>query len=76
MEAANALAAAGRVDDAITHYEKALAANPDHLAANFNLGTVLLALGQKERARGYFEHVRDLAPDFPRLSEKLSLTAP
>jgi hypothetical protein len=37
---------------------------------------VFLALGQKDRAREYFDKVHLLNPDFPRLAEKLEAVRP
>jgi tetratricopeptide (TPR) repeat protein len=57
---ANALSAAGRSADAITHYQSALRLAPRYAVAHFNLGGVLMQLGRFAEAvvhfRGALQH--------------------
>lgn len=59
-----ALAAAGRFDEAVYSLDKALAANPVHALARYNLAMVLLRRQEPEKARAVMEravaaHPRD-----------------
>lgn len=47
---ANALSAAGRLDEAVAHYRQALALQPDYAEAHNNLGNALQAQDQLEAA--------------------------
>lgn len=51
---ANALSAAGRMADAVSHYQAALRLEPRYGGAHFNLGGVLLQLGRTEEAVVHF----------------------
>jgi tetratricopeptide (TPR) repeat protein len=53
----------GRVEEAITHFEKALAINPRHAEASINLGTVLAVLGRHEEAIPRFQAAIAIKPD-------------
>jgi len=59
----NALAEAGRDDEALAVYEKALARNRDNLSAHYNLGNLHLKQSELDRARSSFERVLELNPE-------------
>ena len=52
----------GQVDDAITHYEKALEIQPNFWKAHNNLGDALLQKGQVEEAMSHFRRALELHP--------------
>ncbi len=55
-------ARAGRSDEAIEHWRRALQAEPDALDTLFNLGATLVQLGRREEARPYLERFAARAP--------------
>lgn len=59
-----ALQLQGRLDKAISHYDKTLQLNPSHVKAHNNLGTVLLAWGKLGEAINHFRQAILLKPDF------------
>jgi tetratricopeptide (TPR) repeat protein len=61
---ANVLAGQGRMDEAITHYERTLALRPGAAAAHNNLGTALMARGEMDEARRHCEEALRLKPDY------------
>ncbi len=60
---ANALSAAGRGADAISHYETALRLQPGYAAAHHNLAGALLQQGRAEAAVPHYEAVLCLEPN-------------
>jgi hypothetical protein len=60
-----ALNAMGRADDAIVHFQAAIAAQPRFVAAHFNLGNTFEALGRHDEAAAAFEAALALHPPFP-----------
>lgn len=52
---AQALATAGRYDDAMAAYRDLIARNPDYVAAYFHGGQTLEKLGKTEEARAVYE---------------------
>ena len=52
----------GRVEEAISHYEKAAEIQPDFADAHNNLGNVLLETGRVDEALGQFQHALELRP--------------
>ncbi len=56
-------ARAGRMDDAVAHYERALFLRPDHADAHNNLGTALQAQGRADDAAAHFGRALALDPD-------------
>jgi len=60
---AYALAAGGRVPEAVTRYEEALALAPDNPALHANLGILLQATGRLEDARERIARALELDPD-------------
>jgi tetratricopeptide (TPR) repeat protein len=59
-----ALAAEGRLLEAVSHYEEALRLEPSFYLAHNNLGAALAALDQAERAAAHFEEALRLYPDY------------
>jgi tetratricopeptide (TPR) repeat protein len=53
-----------RLDDATTHYRRALEFRSDYAPAYSNLGTALRALGRQEEAVHAYEQALKLQPDF------------
>ncbi len=58
-----ALADAGRLPEAMTHYERALQLKPDYFEAHINLGNALLQTGRTAEAIAHFEQALRLSPD-------------
>jgi len=54
---------AGRIDDAILLYERALFLKPDHADAHNNLGVALAATGRFDDAAAHYERALVLKPD-------------
>ena len=66
---------AGRLDDALADYEKALALDVNRpWAAWYNIGLVYEAQGKKDEARGAYEKALELNPDFALAKNKLEQT--
>ena len=57
------LATRGRVEEAVTHYERALSLDPDDVPAHNNLGLMLSKLGRLNEAVTHYEHALSLSPD-------------
>lgn len=57
-----ALAGQGRLDEAISQYEKALALTPDLVEGQLNLGSTLLVQGRVEEALPHLERAAALQP--------------
>ncbi|MGD1021000.1 MAG: tetratricopeptide repeat protein [Verrucomicrobiia bacterium] len=60
----NALARAGKIEEAIKHYERALRINPDYDDAQTDLGAALAQTGKIEEAIKHFDQVLRNNPDF------------
>jgi tetratricopeptide (TPR) repeat protein len=58
------LTLAGRVGEAIGHYEQALRVQPDLLEAHCNLGIALAQLGRLPEAIGHYEQALRIKPDY------------
>jgi Flp pilus assembly protein TadD/mono/diheme cytochrome c family protein len=54
----------GRLDDALAHLRKAVAARPDHPAARNNLATALLAGGRPDEARAVLAELVRQSPEY------------
>src|SRR5262249_47690649 len=53
-----------RLDEAVTHYQRAIALDPSYLDALFNYGNVLLKLRPYQDAVGHYDRLLALAPQF------------
>nr|WP_295832071.1 tetratricopeptide repeat protein [uncultured Azospirillum sp.] len=78
FQLANALSRAGRADDAMARYRQALALQPDHVGAVFNLGILTrqaagLDLEALEQAATSLSRAVALAPDFLDARENLAI---
>ncbi|HMF96335.1 MAG TPA: tetratricopeptide repeat protein, partial [Vicinamibacterales bacterium] len=60
-----ALQADGRVDEAVTHYERAVTLRPDYAPAYNNLGTALRAKGRLSDAVAAYERAISLRAEYP-----------
>jgi tetratricopeptide (TPR) repeat protein len=58
----HAYARAGRLEDAIIEYRKALSLDPAHAGVNYNMGTTLLKMGRMDAALSYFQKTLKLNP--------------
>jgi tetratricopeptide (TPR) repeat protein len=52
-----------RVDEAMTHFQKALEIQPDYAEAHMNLGLAFFQLGRREEAIAQLQKAVDLQPD-------------
>jgi tetratricopeptide (TPR) repeat protein len=64
---------AGKLKEAIAHYEQALRIKPDYAEAHNNLGLVLLGLGKVPEAAGHFEQALRLKHDYAGAHSNLGL---
>ncbi len=55
---------AGKVSEAVGHYQRALRIDPDYAEAHNDLGTVLLQKGRLSDALGQYEQALRIKPDF------------
>ncbi len=60
----NALLRAGKIQDAVRHFDLALRFKPDFAEAHYNLGVALQQTGKIEEAIRHFEQALQLKPDF------------
>jgi tetratricopeptide (TPR) repeat protein len=60
----NALLHAGKLQEAVGHYEQALRIRPDFIPAQSNLGVALFGLGKIQQAIGHYEQALRLKPDY------------
>ncbi len=59
-----ALAQAGKIDEAIAHFEQALRSRPDFAEAHYNLGSALLQVGKNQEAIEHLEQALRIKPDY------------
>jgi tetratricopeptide (TPR) repeat protein len=59
----NILLSRGQVDEALTHFQKAVEIEPANEAAHDSLGTVLLQKGQTDEAMAHFQQALQIQPD-------------
>jgi tetratricopeptide (TPR) repeat protein len=62
---ASALQAEGRASDAVDHYQRAIAIQPDYAPAYNNLGVAEHAAGQLDKAFTAFQRAVDMKPEYP-----------
>jgi tetratricopeptide (TPR) repeat protein len=62
---ASALQAEGRSNDAVEHYQRAIAIQPDYAPAYNNLGVAEHAAGQLDKAFTAFQRAVDMKPEYP-----------
>jgi tetratricopeptide (TPR) repeat protein len=62
---ATALNAAGKADEAIAHYRRAIAIQPDYAPAYNNLGVVQRAQGRVDEAIGTYQQALSVNADYP-----------
>lgn len=55
---------AGRIADAVAHYERVLALQPDYVDAHNNLGAALAAQGRIDEALKHYERAIAVKPDY------------
>ena len=54
----------GKVDEAITHYQKALQIKPDYAEAHYNLGNALLQKGSVDEAIAHYQKALQINPGY------------
>jgi tetratricopeptide (TPR) repeat protein len=69
---ANALLDAGRIPEAIAHYETALRLKPDYPEAHSNLGNALLQVGRIQEAIAQCQAALKLEPDYAKAHNNLA----
>jgi tetratricopeptide (TPR) repeat protein len=69
----NALLRQGQVDQAMSHYQQALALNPDYIEARNNLGLVLLQKGRVDESIAQYRKALEIDPDFDLAHNNLGL---
>ena len=57
-------AQAGRLDEAIAHFQEAVEIKPDHASAHNNLGHALVREGKLNEAMGHFQTALEIQPNF------------
>jgi tetratricopeptide (TPR) repeat protein len=67
------LAAQGRTNEAIEHYQKALEIYPDYAEADNNLGTVFLNQGRLDEAAEYYHRALEANPSFAEAHNNLGI---
>jgi tetratricopeptide (TPR) repeat protein len=60
-----ALQDAGRFDEALTRYRRAIALQPDYAPAYNNMGTALRAKGNVDEAMAAYRRALSISPDYP-----------
>ncbi len=69
-----AMARAGRIDEAVTHFAEAVRLQPGFADARMNLGRALASLGNAGEARAQFSEAVRLAPDSAEAHHDLGLS--
>ena len=59
------------MDEAITHYQKALQINPDYAEAHNNLGNALLQKGRVDEAIAQYQKALQIKPDYAEAHDNL-----
>ncbi len=65
------LEAAGRVDDAIVHYQRAIALKPGFADGHYNLGLALDGKGRTDEAIPHYEEALKIRPDYAKAHNNL-----
>ena len=68
----NALFQKGQMDEAIAHYQAALAIQPDHAKAHYNLGNALAGQSKLDEAIVEFQKALAIQPDQPEVLNNLA----
>ncbi|MCE0499591.1 MAG: tetratricopeptide repeat protein [Methylacidiphilales bacterium] len=68
-----ALAQEGRLDEAITSYQKALEIEPDYAGAHNNLGGVLFQMGRLDEAIVQFQSALEINPNYAKAHNNLGI---
>src|SRR5262249_10761901 len=63
----------GQLDEAVTHYQRALVFKPDYAEAHNNLGNALQKQGQLDAAIAHYQQALALKPDFAEAHNNLGL---
>jgi Tfp pilus assembly protein PilF len=64
---------AGKVQEAIGHYEQALRIQPDYVTAHNNFGVALVQQGRLPEAIGHYEQALQLRPDYAEAHNNLGI---
>jgi tetratricopeptide (TPR) repeat protein len=70
----DALLQKGNVDEAIVHFQKAVAINPDYAEACYNLGNALLQKGSVDEAMVHFQKAVEIDPGYAKAHNNLGIT--
>ncbi len=68
-----ALAARGRIDEAMAHYQKALEIKPDYAEAHNNLGVALAGRGRIDEAIAHYRKALEIKPDYAEAHNNLGV---
>jgi Flp pilus assembly protein TadD len=66
-----ALATAGKLDEALPHFQEAVRFGPDNPSAHLNLGRALAAQGKSEEAVQQLREALRLRPNYPQAQQAL-----
>ncbi len=61
----------GKINEAISHFQKALQINPDYADAHYNLGNALLQKGDVDEAIAQYQRALQIHPDYVEASYNL-----
>jgi len=70
---ANFLGQQGRTNEALVHYQKALALKPDFAEAHYNLGVTLVRRGQLDAGINHLETAIKIDPDYEKAHNNLGI---
>jgi len=68
-----ALTDRGQVDEAIAHFQRALAIRPDYAMAHYNLGELLHQRGQLDEAIAHFQRALEIQPRYADAHNNLAI---
>jgi tetratricopeptide (TPR) repeat protein len=71
----NVLMQKGRVDEAIIHFQKAVAIRPEYAKAHDNLGNALMQRGRMDEAILHFQKALEIRSDYPTAGYNLARAA-